>query len=294
MTVKYYFMGGLAIKNTSKIPAKTALELGNNIISVLSDKLGIECCLLGSVGKKPDNEYSGDIDIAVIMKYNDSNIDKIYNLMSDEFEADGMNLSKGFKIMSIGVPFEDNKVGQVDFMFMKSLENAKFLWHSPDYRKNESNYKGASRTDLMRTVVSETPIPEKYDKEEYFSNGDLKSWWQFSLSSQGELEIKHKTVESKKDPEKSVKNPITIKEDTILYETDPDKIVKIIFGENCDRIKDLNSFESEVKYLLSDKYKYADSEDLITNIFKQFIKNWGDLPENEKAVNFIKKNGLDK
>lgn len=287
-------MGGLAIKNTSKIPAKTAEKLGNDIVSVLSSKLGIDSCILGSVGKKPDNEYSGDIDIAVIMKYNDDNIDKVYNLMVDKFNASGMNLSKGFKIMSIGVPFDGDKTGQVDFMFMKSLENAKFLWHSPDYKNNESNYKGASRTDLMRTVVSETPIPEKYDKEEYFKNGDLKSWWQFSLSSQGELEIKHKTVESKKDSEKAVKNPVTIKEDTILYETDPDEIVRIIFGDNCDRIKDLNSFESEVKYLLSNKYKYADSGDLVTNIFKQFIKNWGDLPENKKAVEFIKKNGLDK
>ena len=48
-------MGGLAIKNTSKIPAKTAEKLGNDIVSVLSSKLGIDRCILGSVGTKPDD-----------------------------------------------------------------------------------------------------------------------------------------------------------------------------------------------------------------------------------------------
>ena len=287
-------MGGLAIKSSSKIKMSQAEELSKKIISELKNKLKLNACTLGSIGKKDMNDYIGDIDIAIPVKFSDMTCDKIYNFMVDNFDAKDMKLSKGFKLLSIGVPFDDDKVAQVDFMFVKSLDNAKFLYHSPDYRNKESKFKGASRTDLMRTIVSETPVPEKYDKETYFKNGDLKTWWQFSLSANGELEIKHKTLESKKDPEKAVKNPVTIKEDTILYETDPDKIVSIIFGEDCDRINDLNSFESEVKYLLSDKYKYADSEELITNIFKQFIKNWGDLPENEKAVSFIKNNGLDK
>lgn len=271
-----------------------AEELSKKIISELKNKLKLDACTLGSIGKKDEDDYIGDIDIAIPVNFSDMACDKIYNFMVDNFDAKDMKLSKGFKLLSVGVPFEDDKLAQVDFMFVKSLDNAKFLYHSPDYRNDESEYKGASRTDLMRTIVSETPVPEKYDKETYFKNGDLKTWWQFSLSANGELEIKHKTLESKKDPEKAVKNPVTIKEDTILYETDPDKIVSIIFGEECDRIKDLNSFESVVKYLLSDKYKYADSQELITNIFKQFIKNWGDLPENEKAVSFIKNNGLDK
>ena len=56
---------------------------------------------------------------------------------------------------------------------------------------------------------------------------------------------------------------------------------------------DLNSFENEVAYLLSDDYKFSDSDELVKNIFKAFVERWGDLPENEKAVKFIKDNGLD-
>lgn len=288
-------MGGLAIKTSSKIPALTAKKMGDNITSFLN-KNGIESCILGSVGKKPENEFSGDIDIAVVLDYTDENIDKLYNLVVDNFDGiDGMKLSKGFKIMSVGMPFIDDaeKTAQIDFMFVNSIRNAKFLWHSPDYTKNESNFKGASRTDLLRTIVSETPVPEEYDKEEYFKNGDLKSWWQYSLNGQGELEMKHKTLQSKKDPEKKVKNPVTIKEDTKFIESDPDEIIKIIFGEECDRITDLNSFETEVDFIMSEKYKYSGTKDLLTNIFKSFIENWGDLPENEKAVKWIKENGLD-
>lgn len=288
-------MGGLAIKTSSKIPAKIAEKLGNDIIDMISGKQKVSCCLLGSTGKKKDDDYSGDIDIAVELEYTEKNIDKIYNFVVDYFNATDMHLSKGFKILSVGIPFDnETKIAQVDFMFVKSLENAKFVYHSPNYKKDESAYKGASRTDLMRSVISETPVPAEYDNEEYFKSGDLKSWWQFSLSGDGELWLKHKTLQSKKDPEKSVKNPITIKEDSKLYETDPDKIVEIIFGEDCDRISDLNSFESEVKFLLSDKYKYGDSDEFIRNIFKHFLESWGDLPENEKAVKFVKENGLDK
>ena len=290
-------MGGLAIKTSSKIPSKTAVKLGNDIVEILQNKNNINSCILGSVGKKLDSDYSGDIDIAVELPYEEKNLQKVYNAISKYFKSDDdldIHNSGGFKIMSVGIPFDNNsKIAQVDFMFVKSLENAKFVYHSPDYRNNESEFKGASRTDLMRTVISETPVPEEYDNEEYFSNGDLKAWWQFSLSGDGELQLKHKTLQSKRNPDKALKNPVTIKEDTVIFETDPNKIVEYVYGEKCDRMVDLNSFENEVSYLLSDDYKFSDSGELVKNIFKAFVERWGDLPENEKAVKFIKDNGLD-
>ena len=45
---------------------------------------------------------------------------------------------------------------QIDLMLAPNLEWAKFLYHSPDFTKNESQYKGYYRNILLMAIITET------------------------------------------------------------------------------------------------------------------------------------------
>lgn len=284
-------MGGKAIKSAKALFAKTAQAFADCIISKLKGE-GFSTCAVGSIGKKEDFEMSSDIDIAIKAPFDDETIVELKSILQKLFYAEEFKLSKGFKILHAGLPYKksgEKHIAQVDFMFCNNLSNAAFLWHSPDYKAKESKFKGASRTDLMRSIVVCTPVPKQYDKEDFFSNGDVKSWWHFSLSQLGELELKHKTLEGSRDPSRPLKNPKTIKEDTIVYAKDVDSIVSTVFGDKCSVDKDLNSFESEIEFLLSPQYKYGEDPDFIKMELESFINNFGDLEENALAVKVCRK-----
>ena len=78
-------MSRQAIKTSLPVRNDYAVKISDIIISNLKDKLGIRCCTLGSTGKKPDNEYSGDIDICIEYPYNKITVKRLVHIKKFPF-----------------------------------------------------------------------------------------------------------------------------------------------------------------------------------------------------------------
>ena len=150
------------------------------------------------------------------------------------------------------------------------------MYHSPNFIKNESLFKGLYRTNLLIIIAGKTPIDiEKY-KNEYFTadefgveyEGELKSFWKYSLSYDEGLKIVHKSFEGKRKPLKAAK---TIKEDTILITRDLPTILKMCLGEKAT-VANCNSFETLVDFICSPDYIHRTKERL-NNIFEDFFED---------------------
>ena len=263
--------GGNAIKNSTSIKGNLAGEYGNNIVDLITKSLNIKACTLGSTGKKPETSESNDIDIAIELDFTENNINNVKSFLSSNFNSPEIVLIKGLKIMSWGLNYVDQdvpKIVQVDLMFCNNVEYASFMYHSPNFINNESNFKGLFRTNLMVICASNIPVDQNTYATEYFDNGEIKSFWKYSLTYSNGLRLTHKTYQGKK---KVLKNPIKIEEDTIKISDNIDNILSIIFGNEVTK-DDVNSFESIVKYLYSNKYVYKSKEQL-QKIFEDFFND---------------------
>ena len=256
-----------AIKSAQPINNMYAVSISNMIINELKRKLNVNAATLGSTGKKPDDTYSGDIDIAVEMELSKENVDKLKNFLITSFKLNMTDTPEfrelpGLNILSVGFHYEygilrEPMVVQIDFMFTDNLEFSKFIFHSPDYRKNESNFKGLYRTNLLVKIVDFIP----YDGEDrqgngakYDFEGNCTDYWKYTLSFSKGLKRTHKSYISPKTG-KLLKNPYTVKEDDKIISKNPEDIITFLFGKNV-KIKDFNSFESIIKFMFSDRFKY--------------------------------------
>ena len=93
-------MSRCAIKNALPIKNSYAEKIYYIIYIKLYLENNINCCPLGSTGKKKDNEESGDIDIAVLLDFNTENINKIKQIITDNFNYSEITILAGFKIIS--------------------------------------------------------------------------------------------------------------------------------------------------------------------------------------------------
>ena len=116
-----------AIKGAQPINNMYAVSISNMIITALDRSLSIKSATLGSTGKKPDDGYSGDIDIAVEMEMNDENIGKLKDFLLKTYSSylgdePQFREMKGLNILSVGFHYEYGimrvpMVVQIDFMF---------------------------------------------------------------------------------------------------------------------------------------------------------------------------------
>lgn len=275
-----------AIKGAQPINNMYAVSISNMIITALDRSLSIKSATLGSTGKKPDEGYSGDIDIAVEMEMNDENIGKLKDFLLKTYSSylgdePQFREMKGLNILSVGFHYEYGimrvpMIVQIDFMFTDNLEYTKFIYHSPDFRKNESGYKGLYRTNLMMHIVDLIPT----SKEPVYVNDELTDYWKYSLSFEKGLKLTHKTYTSPKTG-KLLKNPITVKEDDQFITKDVNTAIETLFGPKAT-VKDFNSFESIIKFMFSDKFM---TPDIIPEVIKNFIN---DKRHEERHLDIIK------
>ena len=151
--------GGNAV-TANPIPAYITPLLYKEIEdAILKENPDIKMVPLGSVGKKNDDQFNGDIDIAV----NIDNKEELNELIDKVFPNLEKNPNTTQNIISISYPY--NKEGQsgnaqVDFMIVKDIDFAKFFYHSPDFKKNESKFKGATRAKMLSIIVSSIPVED--------------------------------------------------------------------------------------------------------------------------------------
>jgi hypothetical protein len=191
-----------------------------------------DAAVIGSAGKKLPEATSGDIDIAV-------SADKIASALGTSlqtalFELDkrlqslgySTKLAPGFNQVSIGAPIGGdwkNGVGQVDFMLTSDLNWSRFIYHSPDFRAAESQYKGAYRNILLMAAIGKCffEITKQTDKGE---TAEYKAY--VVRLNQGIVEVR-KSFEGKKG---LLKNAALLKEFDKEVTRTPEDVVNLLFN----------------------------------------------------------------
>ena len=296
------FEGGHSVDGVEPIRGDLAKQVADEIIEKVKGEFKIECAALGSTGKKGKNQTSGDIDIAVQMSWQDK--DKLIDFVKKEFkDCPFGNIVDYLNVFNIGYKYNEDgkeKLVQVDFMFVDDVEWAKFVYFSPDFTKNESQFKGAWRSTLLRGICACTPVEKvnnKY-KTEYFDDGKtIKTFWKFTFSQADGLFADHKTYEGNKKP---LKNPKTIKDDREYISKNIESILHMCLGKDATR-DDCNSYETLLNFIASDRYEFKsveqlekikvwlfDNADLLREATDKVKKDAEELFDN--TIKYVKKN----
>jgi len=260
---------------------------------------------LGSTFKKKPGTSSGDMDVAIDENKTASNLgvepDEIYTAISDKlksrFPGDKLKVMKGLGVVSIAFPIYDEsgkETGQnvqVDLMPTDSIAYSDFVFSSPDFTKDESQYKGVYRTMLLMQILSSVHLNEnkgggilsdifpdwtdeypesysnKFDQEfDGKFTGEDKQVVRFLLDPRKGFKQSVKTHESPKTG-KRTKSLAQVGEQVISK--DPDKIIKYILGPKYG-VNDAKSFETILKIMHSPGFIHKEHYD---DIIKRYIKN---------------------
>ena len=162
---KLILEGGAAVNGRQILQSEvtTIVDKVDEILSGFGLVKGEDWDMVGSAGKKKSEDTSGDIDICIkkdrmkeVLGSGDGKMD-VFNDLANRLEGLGYDryvVQTGFSQVSFGMPINDaDDVVQVDFMLVRNLEWSKFTQASPDYTKDESNYKGHVRNVLMMCIV---------------------------------------------------------------------------------------------------------------------------------------------
>lgn len=143
---------------------KTVKAVEATVLKKLGLKgLGSDCFLLGSAGKKPADQLSGDLDIGVssdqLASANKIALSDTIDWLQTKLKSMGYayKLIPGFSQISIAYPIigrETDKC-QVDLMLSSNLDWTNFVYYSPDLSKGESKYKAVYRNLLYGAITSE-------------------------------------------------------------------------------------------------------------------------------------------
>lgn len=265
-------MGGNAIKNSVPVQARNARKIALNISESLQNYFNVPTAILGSVMKKYDDMYCGDIDIAIQLPWTDNNVERVKQYGLEHLPVNEVVVSHGLKLVSYG--YEDNNtnlVHQVDIMFTENIKYSEFMYYSPDYTKNESRFKGLYRTNLLIICAGNIPLDKNIYSNTYYTNedfegkytGELKEFYKYTLTYDNGLELRKKSTLGKT---RMCKKVYTISKEKITDNIM--QILTLIFGDNIDYNMS-TSYENIIKMLYSPDYKYG--SEVRNNILKEFL-----------------------
>lgn len=286
----YIIEGGHSVDGCEPIRGDLAKPIADKIIADLKSKFNCECAALGSVGKKGADKTSGDIDIAI--EYDWEDYEEVLNFVKNTYNCPIGNINKQLHVFNIGYIYDEDgkeKMVQVDFMFTDNVDFAKFAYNSPDFTKNESKYKGMYQSALLMAAISNAPIeevlgaeytPEVFDGEyDGKYDGEVKSFWKMYFDQNDGLKVQQKTYAGKTKP---TKNPSTVKGSEKVITKNVNDILKMCLGDKATK-ETCNSFESELKFLCSDDYKFY-SKERLENIKDTFINDWQLKMKTDKSL----------
>lgn len=277
--------GGSAIKSARRIREDEFLatldsikEILFPIIGIDSEKINDEYLIIGSIGKKNDpSETSGDLDIG----YNSSKFarehrigikecsSKIYEILKEElpeilgYPVEMVNL-KGLNITSLSWPIEgnpNNGMVQLDLIPISSMDWAKFIYYSPDYRKGESKYKSAHRNWLLSAILSARKNIIDQDEE-----GQVMDYDSPVLILSDGLFWHKKSYRGKRIPR--LKNPQKIEGSERFITNDPQEFIDFALGAGYTQ-EDVKTFEDLFRIITNPKF---DLYDKLPDIKENFLK----------------------
>lgn len=265
-------MGGNAIKNSVPVQVRNARKIALNIKESIQNYFNVPTAILGSVMKKSDDMYCGDIDIAIQLPWTDNNVERVKQYGLEHLPVNEVVVSQGLKLVSYGyVDNNTNLVHQVDIMFTENIKYSEFMYYSPDYTKNESRFKGLYRTNLLIICAGNIPLDTNQYPNTYYTNedfdgkytGELKEFYKYTLTYDNGLELRKKSTLGKT---RMCKKAYTISKEKIT--DDIMLILTMIFGDNIDYNMS-TSYENIIKMLYSPDYKYG--MEVRNNILKEFL-----------------------
>lgn len=156
-------MSGRLFDNAEPISSLIAPAIQSNIINEIKEIFpDLICIPIGSVGKRCDNDFNGDIDIAIKCK----DVETLRHIIDNVFYyIEDTIVTESLYIVSIKYPYSIDgktiKYVQVDFMNVWDEDYTRFRYYCPDYRKNESNYKVGQKIMFASMLLNH--VKEKYD-----------------------------------------------------------------------------------------------------------------------------------
>lgn len=275
--------GGKAVEGTPMTQSQCKAvynDVAEKFLSKLGlDKDGTTYAALGSFGKKHEDQTSGDIDIAISIEtvagYLGIPTTEVEQYICDLCEKENITYKygKGIHVISIAwpIPGTDN-YGQVDLMPTDNMEYSKWMYHSPDFTKAESKYKGLYRNQLIMKIIKnvDQKVLSKNDKDE------VMEYERYALRMNSGIA---RTVRSHIGKRGRLKNPIAIKELEKHITNVPEDIIKLAFGEGINK-KDTMTFESCYKMFMNKKFPWANEREKIMEEFiDEIIKTKVPIPE---------------
>jgi len=236
--------GKAAIPSSRSLTWEEAQEVYKYVQDHIAPKLGIQSedmDVIGSYGKKREGETHGDLDIAVSTKAlterNGLGQEDLVDFVNDALKQMGYEtkIMRGFKQVSAGIPIPGtNDIAQVDFMLSPGLDWSRFIYNSPNFRENESKYKGQIRNLLLMAIITET------------SKNILKE------TPEGVEELESNVIRYPEGIYKSrrswagkkglVKTAKLLKDFDELITNNPDEVVDLVVGEGYN-VNSISTFE---------------------------------------------------
>ena len=270
--------GGNAVKGTPMTQPQLKEVYADVIKNLLPGlglgEAGVDFDAIGSYGKKDPEQTSGDLDIAV-------SIEKISNFFGtpvQDVEKTIMNYlderdlyykhNKGVRVISVSWPIPGtNDYGQVDLMPSFDMGFSRWMYHSPDFRKGESKYKGLFRNQFLMKILNN--INQKVLSRN--ENDEILEFEKYALRMYNGISRIIKTYIGKNGQRNTT---CVTKEDFDKFVTRvPEEIVKIAFGENTS-VKDTMTFESMYKLFMSDSFVHKDNrEEILTEFIEEMLNN---------------------
>ncbi|HPI81675.1 MAG TPA: hypothetical protein PK122_00380 [Candidatus Paceibacterota bacterium] len=278
-------MGGNAVKISRPVTFEEAKKTIKWIKEEVFPRLTVipiedkDTEILGSYGKKKDGATHGDIDIAVLNIPEPNSMPKNVELDLLRLDLEGLGfetkVNYGFRIVSFGCPIGGSKslencgeinlnmndLVQVDLMLTTNLYWSRFIYHSPDFRKEESKYKGYYRNILLMALITE-PTKEITKTTE---DGEVEEIEVNILRYPFGISRVRKNFMGKKGLLKNGKN---VEGFDFFITNDPQEVTDLTVGEHY-KPSDINTFEKLWDIVMSPNFKWINKRE---GIIKRFIE----------------------
>ena len=267
---KLILEGGAAVDGRrilqSEVPS--IIDKVDEILSGLGLVRGEDWDVIGSAGKKKEGDTSGDIDICIrrdrmkeVLGSGDGRLD-VYNDLGKYLAGLGYDRQKvSFDQVSFGMPINgDDDIVQVDFELSRSLEWSRFAKYSPDYRKDESKYKGHVRNILMMCIVKycfKKTIKRVTLDDDTVVDGEIEA---YVIRLADGLYKTRKNWFAKNGVNMNKTENLMHEYDELIADT-PQGFIDLIFNDG--KIEDFISFETLFDAFMSDRFKFPENRERI-------------------------------
>ena len=267
---KLILEGGAAVNGRrilqSEVPS--IIDKADEILSGLGLVKGEDWDMVGSAGKKKEGDTSGDIDICIrrdrmkeVLGSGDGRLD-VYNDLGKYLAGLGYDRQKvSFDQVSFGMPINgDDDIVQVDFELSRSLEWSRFAKYSPDYRKDESKYKGHVRNILMMCIVKycfKKTIKRVTLDDDTVVDGEIEA---YVIRLADGLYKTRKNWFAKNGVNMNKTENLMHEYDELIADT-PQGFIDLIFNDG--KIEDFISFETLFDAFMSDRFKFPENRERI-------------------------------